>query len=362
MRNFLFKALLFFYLAAVYSTVNADQTGIDITPDGATIDGHVYADPQYATLHYSSDTGAYQNLSTTNWYKHTTWDTKAAFGNLSSSTSSGIITVLNTAGAGTYKVTLLSSIKAPAGAVISQGIAKNDVVVDTFSREMTVGPERSLTTFQFYTAHAGETIEIVTPTDSTTYAFSLSSTVAQNLDALLDTEGKYLHVNENNGGADGFDLYGEVSSVDIPEEIICRNCGYDGSGHTVKYYAYDDLNTTWNAMTGLGTDFYDTGALPGAAGDYTTRIVKVPTPRKNYVNSSGVFKFRIWHAFTGSQTHDWEADSLSLRDRDNSIPFPSQHEVSLVAGDTISVYFKSDTVDSDIIKNHVDIIIQRIGN
>jgi hypothetical protein len=48
-------------------------------------------------------------------------------------------------------------------------------------------------------------------------------------------------------------------------------------------------------------------------------------------------------------------------DRLNSIPFPSFHKVTLNDGDVISVRHKSDLADSDVIFNHVEIMMFEVN-
>jgi hypothetical protein len=307
------------------------------------------------------ENGAFEDFSTADtWYKNTNWDNATIFSNFSADLANGDFYYIGT-NPGDYFIVVNSSVRAPTGVLFTQGIFKNDTAIDTFSREMTAGPERPLSYLNLSTI-GSETQDIKVSSDSSTYAdaYTNFTSTAIALDAVAEADGRYYHVNEGNS-TPGFVIKIQIDNVDIPSSIRLFNSGYDGANHNVKMRAWNATLASYTSMTDSGSDFYDVGALPGPPGEYSYRDFKFPSPRVDFVDS-GIVTVLVYHETSGNIAHDAEFDKIVLVDGLNSIPFPSFHRTTLTNGDKISVRFKSDLADSEVVLNHVEIFILKINN
>ncbi|MBW2644612.1 MAG: hypothetical protein JRE23_00280 [Deltaproteobacteria bacterium] len=320
--------------------------GDTITGD-LTVEGYIYAPAQGGNLHYSSNPGTYQNMSTEDiWYTNTTWSDKNTFGNISANLSNGTFSCL-TGCDGKYIVLVDNSLRANAGSLISQGIFKNLSVDDSFSREMTVGPERPPISLSL-------TVSGGSGTAWDTYS---------SLEWIQNPDTDVIKINEAVGGSDPDFILETQYNVDIPYLLTIYNSLYDG-GHTIKIRSWNyDIPAWVNLRDSTGKEF--SSDVPDAAGtDFFRRQTtqyEFP-PNANDFVSGGIVKIQYYHTGAGLNADSAEIDAMRIRDRVNSIPFPSHHEMDLVAGDTISLGFMTDTPDTHFIKDHMDITIIRIGD
>lgn len=292
-----------------------------------------------ANIHYAPSPGVYQNLSTPDvWYDGITYDSATTFGNISASTD-GTITFLED---GDYLILADNSLRVTTGVVMTQGIFKNAGVADSFSREMTKGPDR-LPTFRSISS------------DGSDATYDTYSTLSY----LYYADKDVIQFQEGDTGATGcFYVNISYSEVDIPHLLVLNNTMYNGGvGHYGDVQAWD--GSSWINLRTATSDFADVGGDD----DYrkqNTRWV-FPGNREDFV-INGVVKIRIVHNDAAcNPAHLFIIDETYIIDRLNSIPFPSHHEGAFVAGDVISIKFMPDTGDSDMIKDHVDLTVIKIG-
>lgn len=315
---------------------------------------------QTATLHFDSIDPVFEDYSTANVdYKWDNVDSSSNFGNLSTSISDGSITVLS-GGEGKYFIHAISSFRADAEAIITTSIFKNGTSIDNVFREQTLGPARALS-FLNISAN-GATQDFIANTDSSSYdvRFADFTSTQKALDATANLDGIYYHVNETNA-TPGFLIKAEAERIDVPNSIVLYGA-YDGANHNVKMEIKNDTLGTYTSMTDNGSDFFDTGALPGAPGDYSLRTFDVPDDQIDYVDSSGKVIFRIRHINTGSIAHDFELDRVTVMDRLNSIVIPNSHEENLVVGDKITLRYRSTITDTHFLRNNTQLEMLRTGD
>lgn len=294
-----------------------------------------------ANLHYNS-TSVYQNMSTENiWYTNTDWTAKTVFGNISASVSAGTITIGEN---GDYLILLDNSIRASSGVLITQGLDKDGSIVDSFSREMTKGPDR-LPTFRSISSDGG---------DATYDTYST-------LSYLYYADKDIVRFQEASAGSTGC-FYAQIhyEEVDIPFLLVLNNTMYVGGvGHYGDVQAYDYNSSSWINLRSATSDFEDVGTEE----DYKKQNTRwaFPTNRSDFV-SGGKVMIRIVHNDAVCNSgHVFVIDETYIIDRVNSIPFPSHHEVTLSTGDEIGVSFKTDEANTDFIKDHIDLTVIRIG-
>ena len=136
-------------------------------------------------------------------------------------------------------------------------------------------------------------------------------------------------------------------SVQEPNEIRFRNFNYDGvSGHENKVYAFSNASGAYHAMTANVDD------LPHAGGTdayrFYNRTFKFPEPHGDYA-LGGTARIKIDHPDNGTGTHKWYFDKTTLLDNHASASITWPDNLSLVAGDILTFYIKSDEEGSHAI-------------
>jgi len=301
-----------------------------------------------ANIHYSPSPGAYQNLSTASiWYDGITYDSKTTFGNISASTD-GTITILE---AGDYLILADNSIRATTGTVMMQGIFKNGTAVDTFAREMTKGPDR-LPTFRSISSDGS---------DATYVAGDATQGNYSTLSYLYYADKEVVKFQEGDDGSTGcFYTKIEYEEVDIPYLLVLNNTMYVGGvGHFGDVQAENCDASTWiNLRTATG-DFEDVGAEE----DYKKQNTRwlFPSNREDFVCNNKTTIRIVHNDVACNPAHFMSIDETYIIDRLNSIPFPSHHEGTFAVNDVITIKFQPDTGDSDMIKDHVDLTVIKIG-
>ena len=313
------------------------------------ISSSVYATytPSAPNMLATYENGAFEDFSTANvWYKNMNWDEAIIFTNFSADLTNGDFYYTGNRTAD-YYVQVNSSLRAPTGALFSQGIFRNNTVIDSFSREMTKGPNR-LAAF------------LGISSDGSDAAFDTNSSLSY----LMAADGDDVIIQEGTGGTGCFFLKVRYNNIDVPNDVVISTSAYisNNSNHwiNVKMLNYStDTHTELNEAT---KDWEDVGATLEPY-ERVTWSFAVPTPRLEYVES-GTSEIVIYHndpSGSCADTHRFNLDETHIIDRLNSIPFPSFHKVTLSKGDKISVRHKSDLADSDVILNHVEIFIMEIN-
>lgn len=164
---------------------------------------------------------------------------------------------------------------------------------------------------------------------------SLSDTYSQN--------GTYFEIDEVIGNP-GFDIefyFENLSAAMTSFDIHLDNSYYEGNpAHTKKA-------RKWNFTTGLWEDFTtDSDDFPSRStpDDYTFSIES----NVDYV-SGGQFRFKIYHNFIGTPTHNLYIDYLWLEDTvgpasDPEIIFKYKKQNTVFKRDTINKIFKRDEI------------------
>jgi hypothetical protein len=351
--------LLIFSVTVTY----ADGAGYSVDDDYFRVNKLLRAKGDSANVQFDSYTAVFEDYSTENvYYKWNTATSSTGFGNLSSSAQDASITVLGE-GDGWYYVHAITGHRADFGAYITYSVMKNDSPIDDIFREMTLGPERPLT-FLNLSSTDNYTQDVVANTNSSTYTtrYTNFTSTQKALDAVSAIDGIYYHVNEANV-TPGFIIVAEASNIDIPQGIRMTSA-YDGASHIVKLSVKYIPTGAWTYLTDNGSDFYDTGSLPGTPGDYAERLFLFPIADNgaDFVDPSGKVFLRVEHESTGNVAHDFELDYVSVIDRLNSIVVPNSHLEYLTAGDRITMSYKSNIPNTHFYRNNTMLEVIRIGD
>ena len=310
----------------------------------------IYTNKAYATYTPSTpnmlasyENGAYENFSTADtWYKNVNWDSADVFSNFSADLSNGDFYYKGQTA--DFFIMVNSSVRAPTGALFTQGIFVDESPVDTFSREMTKGPNR-MPTFRSISSDGGDAT--YDTYSSLSFLYYADKDVIQFQEGDIGTTGCYYAVIE-------------YANVDVPDTLILNNVMYDGGvGHygDVQVWNYD--TTSWIDLRTATSDIEDAGG----SDDYRKQNTRwaFPSNRTDFV-SGGIVRMRIKHNDVAcNPAHLLIIDETYVVDRLNSIPFPSFHKITLTNGDIVSVRHKSDLTNSDVIFNHVELMIIEIN-
>jgi hypothetical protein len=351
--------LLIFSVTVTY----ADGAGYSVDDDYFRVNKLLRAKGDSANVQFDSYTAVFEDYSTENvYYKWGTATSSTSFGNLSSSAQDASITVLE-GGDGWYYVHAITGHRADFGAYITYSVLKNGASIDDIFREMTLGPERPLT-FLNLSSTDNYTQDVIANTDSSTYTtrYANFTSTQKALGAVSAIDGIYYHVNEANV-TPGFIIIAEASNIDIPQGIKLI-AAYDGANHVVKLSVKRISTDAWVYLSDNGSDFYDTGSLPGTPGDYSERLFLFPLEDNgaDFVDSSGKLFLQIKHESTGNVVHDYELDYASIIDRLNSIVVPNSHLEYLTAGDRITMSYKSSIPNTHFYRNNTMLELIRIGD
>jgi hypothetical protein len=293
--------------------------------------------PNHPSLIADYENGAFEDFSTANtWYKNTNWDSATVFKNFSADLPNGEF--YYTGPTADFYIQVNASIRAPYAAVFEQGIFKNGTAIDIFPREMTVGPERNVTFVSISSADQN-------------VAYGTYST----LESLYFSDGDRYEVLEDAAASTNCLIaYFEVSNIDVPYSINWYNTNYGGSvNHYGMVEVFSNTSSAWHDVNKLLEDYTYTEVKKDTS-------YGIPSPRVDYV-LEGVVKFRWRHNNTNCAADTLFVDSVKVRDRLNSIPFPSFHKETLSNGDKISVRYRSSLPESEVVFNHVELLILEIN-
>ena len=361
----LLNGILYAFVAVLITTAGliwADSAGINVKPSHVEVPNYFKANATYASFNFYTTTApTYYNLSTVSFQRLKPFASfESSPAGITMDAPNGTVTFGPGTG-GLYESTLRMSVKANEGTTIYYQTVKVDgTILNKTFRRMSQGPERDLT-FLNISSVGGSTQDVYESTNSSTYALRYTNftSTQKAIAAAKHGDGIYYHVNEGTA-TPGFLIKGNFSYVDEPLRINIKNTGYDGSNHVVKVQAYNYDTAIWVNMTDNGSDYSDSGSLPGLPGEYTNREFDFPSPRKNYVQN-GIVQTRINHTLSGSATHDFEIDQLTLSDGLDSYYMQHSEFIRVNDGDVISVRIGTDIPGTNFYGYVRGLKLQRIG-
>ena len=259
--------------------------------------------------------------------------------------SDGTITIGAGLG-GRYVGVLHSSFKAPAGKTITVAVFKNNSTIDDIRRSMAKGPER-MATFRSISS------------DDSSAAFDTQSSI----DYLNASDGDDLIAIEAGTGSTGCMFvkirYGEV---DEPDGLKISTSAYqsNNSNHWMNVKMLNYSTGSYVDMNALAKDFEDVGATIEPY-ERVTWEFKIPRPRRHFVENNISEALMVHTDVACSSNHRFHLDETHIVDSYSSAVVAFPIEFNIEAGDVLTLQYKANEDDVDLLISDLGLNIFKIG-
>lgn len=348
MKKWLY-GFLYSLIAILFTTqvlLWADGVGVNVKPTSTALSNIGLTNSYYASLHIHTSVGQFYNLSTTGYQQIKGFSTSTNSSDITVDKVNGTITLgTNPDLSGKYLISWHTAFKATEGALMTWDLRKNGSSIHMTSREMTAGPERSLTFFN--NSGVNTASDIAEYTAKTLTNITSDSVLIQ---AFSQKDGRLYHIDENaTQGTPAFVLRFGFGSVDSPKKIFMDEGAYAGHEHTVKLKVLNTVVNRYTSISNVSKHFPDNGvaSLPAKNNNMYFRSWNIPMPTRDYVDLNGITTARIVHGDAGSNGGYLEIDKLGLQDALNSLVIEISEIISLSPNDVITLWIKSDTINTE---------------